>query len=384
MGKLHFWLMFIGFNLTFGPMHWLGLQGMVRRTWRYPPDYWFTFWNQVVTAGAFIIALAILIFMINLDRPSAGGRVAGHGPVGRSHPGVVDPLTDRPNTTSAWCRWSTPSTTSGTEVRRRTPTGRPVRQEDADEHPGPARARSGHQATGADPPARARPTSRWSWRPGLPLIAYGIIYHLQPCGNAADRHRGLIALAGALSAGRWSRPKRRSRTTPSRWRSQLTDVAHDDDRRALAASRRGTAPREHEGDRSREPQAGDVGRSFLGVPLLRGAHHQLHALRGQARVPRGPTPLEIYDIPFTSVSSFVLLMSSLTMVLGPQRPGTRATRGHPDLAARPPPCSARSSSAGSSSSSASSSLEGMTLTTNPAASASTCSPGSTGSTSHSA
>jgi len=38
LGKIHFWLMFIGFNLTFAPMHWLGLQGMVRRTWTYDED----------------------------------------------------------------------------------------------------------------------------------------------------------------------------------------------------------------------------------------------------------------------------------------------------------------------------------------------------------
>ncbi|MGZ5385254.1 MAG: cytochrome c oxidase subunit I, partial [Acidimicrobiia bacterium] len=38
LGKTHFWLMFLGFNLTFAPMHWLGLQGMVRRTWQYASD----------------------------------------------------------------------------------------------------------------------------------------------------------------------------------------------------------------------------------------------------------------------------------------------------------------------------------------------------------
>ena len=54
LGKIHFWLMFIGFNLTFGPMHWLGLQGMVRRTWKYAPE------TRAVepspSVGAFIIA----------------------------------------------------------------------------------------------------------------------------------------------------------------------------------------------------------------------------------------------------------------------------------------------------------------------------------------
>ncbi|MDH3498507.1 MAG: cytochrome c oxidase subunit I [Acidimicrobiia bacterium] len=65
LGKTHFWLMFIGMNLTFGPMHWLGLQGMVRRTWVYSADAGLGPWNLVATIGAFIIALSVLVFMSN-------------------------------------------------------------------------------------------------------------------------------------------------------------------------------------------------------------------------------------------------------------------------------------------------------------------------------
>ncbi len=68
-----------------------------------------------------------------------------------------------------------------------------------------------------------------------------------------------------------------------------------------------------------------------------------------------PYPRELYDIPFTSVSSFVLLMSSLTMVLGSQRPGERRPTGDAYLAGGHRRCSVPRSSAGSSSSSASSS-----------------------------
>ena len=42
--------MIIGFNLTFGPMHILGLQGMIRREYTYPESLGLTFWNQVATA----------------------------------------------------------------------------------------------------------------------------------------------------------------------------------------------------------------------------------------------------------------------------------------------------------------------------------------------
>jgi len=65
LGKVHFWLMLIGFNLTFGPMHILGLQGQPRRTYQYPKGMGWEFWNGIETLGAFIIALSILTFTIN-------------------------------------------------------------------------------------------------------------------------------------------------------------------------------------------------------------------------------------------------------------------------------------------------------------------------------
>ena len=68
MGKVHFWLMLIGFNLTFGPMHILGLQGMSRRIWTYDDGLGFNFWNLVSTIGAFLIAVSILVFMVNVVR----------------------------------------------------------------------------------------------------------------------------------------------------------------------------------------------------------------------------------------------------------------------------------------------------------------------------
>jgi cytochrome c oxidase subunit 1 len=66
IGKWHFWLILIGFNLTFGPMHILGLQGMPRRMHTYIADYGFEFWNMVATIGAFLIAVAMLVFVGNI------------------------------------------------------------------------------------------------------------------------------------------------------------------------------------------------------------------------------------------------------------------------------------------------------------------------------
>jgi cytochrome c oxidase subunit 1 len=66
LGKWHFWLILIGFNLTFGPMHILGLQGMPRRMHTYIADYGFELWNLVATIGAFLIAVAMLVFVGNI------------------------------------------------------------------------------------------------------------------------------------------------------------------------------------------------------------------------------------------------------------------------------------------------------------------------------
>ncbi len=66
VGKINFWILLVGFNLTFGPMHILGLQGMPRRTYTYRDGYGFNLWNFVSTVGAFIIAVSFLIFFWNI------------------------------------------------------------------------------------------------------------------------------------------------------------------------------------------------------------------------------------------------------------------------------------------------------------------------------
>jgi cytochrome c oxidase subunit 1 len=66
LGKWNFWLMLIGFNLTFFPMHILGLTGMPRRTYRYPSGYGWDTMNMIETVGAFVIMVSVLIFFVNI------------------------------------------------------------------------------------------------------------------------------------------------------------------------------------------------------------------------------------------------------------------------------------------------------------------------------
>ena len=126
LGKVNFWIILIGFNLTFGPMHILGLQGMPRRTYTYKDGYGFNFWNMVSTVGAFIIAVSFLVFFFNIivsRRKAKAHKLRDGGrPVGRSQPRVDDPVARRRPTTSTRCRRSTRSTSSGTASTARTST----------------------------------------------------------------------------------------------------------------------------------------------------------------------------------------------------------------------------------------------------------------------
>ena len=65
-GKVHFWITFVGFNLTFFPQHQIGLRGMPRRVATYPASLHVTFLNRLSTVGAFLLGLSVLPFLWNV------------------------------------------------------------------------------------------------------------------------------------------------------------------------------------------------------------------------------------------------------------------------------------------------------------------------------
>jgi len=82
LGKVHFWSMLVGFNLTFGPMHILGLEGMPRRTHSYFAGYGFSLWNLLSTIGAFLIAASFLVFFANIYLSRRDSKKIGWVPPG--------------------------------------------------------------------------------------------------------------------------------------------------------------------------------------------------------------------------------------------------------------------------------------------------------------
>jgi len=74
LGKIQFWILFIGFHTTFLIQHWLGVQGMPRRYADYMPEDGFTLYNQISTVGAVLIAVSTLPFLWNVYKTMRGPR----------------------------------------------------------------------------------------------------------------------------------------------------------------------------------------------------------------------------------------------------------------------------------------------------------------------
>ncbi|MBB4633473.1 cytochrome c oxidase subunit I [Sphingosinicella soli] len=80
LGKLHFWVFFIGVNVLFFPMHFLGQDGMPRRYPDYPDA--FAFWNEVASYGYAIMAVGLVFFFVNIIISLISGKKAGDNPWG--------------------------------------------------------------------------------------------------------------------------------------------------------------------------------------------------------------------------------------------------------------------------------------------------------------
>ena len=80
LGQLNFWLFFIGVNVSFFPMHILGLLGMQRRIFTYPTDAGWMGLNLTSTIGAYIMGLGALVFIWNFAQSMIVGELAGDNP----------------------------------------------------------------------------------------------------------------------------------------------------------------------------------------------------------------------------------------------------------------------------------------------------------------
>jgi cytochrome c oxidase subunit 1 len=82
LGKIGFWLVFLGFHTTFLPMHWSGMLGMPRRVYTYPAGLGLELPNLISTIGAFVLAVGVALFVVNGVFSFYRGAVAGPNPWG--------------------------------------------------------------------------------------------------------------------------------------------------------------------------------------------------------------------------------------------------------------------------------------------------------------
>ena len=178
--------MLVGFNLTFGPMHILGLQGMSRRIPVYTAEQGFTFWNVVATVGSFFIALAVLIFLVNVIYSAL--RAKNQPPVG------PDPWDAR---SLEWMTASpTPEHNFDKQIAVHSRDEFWHRKWGEDDHGRVVRIATAEEVAhkGDNPNVHLPSPSYWPLvlAAGLPIIGYGLIYNLWLCVPGV-----LLVVAGA-------------------------------------------------------------------------------------------------------------------------------------------------------------------------------------------
>ena len=92
LGRLSFYLMFVGFLATFLIQHVIGLDGMPRRVYEYDNVGHLALYNLISTVGSFILAAGVIVTIVNVARSLKVGVAAGPGPVEREHARVVHHL----------------------------------------------------------------------------------------------------------------------------------------------------------------------------------------------------------------------------------------------------------------------------------------------------
>ena len=79
-GKIHFWLWFVGTNITFFPMHFAGLNGMPRRIYTYGTEYGWDNMNLIASLGYWLLFIGTIVFIVVVIQSLKNGKPAGHDP----------------------------------------------------------------------------------------------------------------------------------------------------------------------------------------------------------------------------------------------------------------------------------------------------------------